>query len=463
MNPAEKIERHKIQLDSPTYSIINSNVNKQYVMRIVILGLLTAVFLFILIYTLPSTHFSINILLEYSVSAALVIFLIVLLLRYLIVLLMAYLNLNKYTFQVSGDFSPFVSVIIPVYNEEKVLRDSINSLLKLNYKSYEIIIVNDGSTDKTQDIAESFVGYRNGIYNEVKVSLINKKNSGKASALNAGIKYSKSEFILCVDGDSQLSPDSVKFAVRHFLNPSIGAVAGNVKVLNRGRLFTDLQALEYLEGLNLTRSAQSFVKLVNIIPGPMGLFRRKVLEQAGYYSSDTFAEDADITLKILSNGWKVSYEPYAVSYTEAPVRLLQLLKQRYRWTRGIIQSLKKNKGHLVNPLRFGNLIVLCTMFYEVIIWPVMNISAHLFFISAAFFFGHISLIFFWWAALTMLDLIAALYCIASEKEEIRLAFYSIIYRIFFILIIDVCKTVSSLEEFFDFKMTWGKIERTGTA
>jgi cellulose synthase/poly-beta-1,6-N-acetylglucosamine synthase-like glycosyltransferase len=361
------------------------------------------------------------------------------------------------------DFSPFVSIVVPAFNEEKVLADSINSLLKLNYKFYEIIIVNDGSTDRTQAVAESFVGYKGGKYGEVKISLINKKNLGKASALNAGIKHSNAEFILCVDGDSLLSPDSLKFAVHHFLNPSTGAVAGNIKVLNRGRFFTDLQALEYMEGLNLARSAQSYLKLVNIVPGPMGLFRRKALEQAGCYSSDTFAEDADITLKILCLGWKISYEPNAVSFTEAPARLHQLLKQRYRWSRGIIQSLNKNKRHLLTPVRLGNLMVFGTMFYEVFIWPVMNIAANLFFVAAAFFFGYVSLIFFWWAALTILDLIAALYCVASEKEEIRLVFYSIIYRIFFILIVDVCKVVSSVEETLGFKMTWGKLERTGTA
>jgi len=463
MNPVEKIERVKISIDSPMHSRINSDINKQYIIRIIISGLLTAVFLFTLIYTLSGTTYSVSSLLEYSVSAALVLFLTVLLLRYLTILLMAYLNLNKYTFQINENFSPFISIIVPVYNEEKLIRSSINSLLKLNYRNYEIIIVNDGSTDNTKEIAETYVGYRNGMYNEIKVSVINKENSGKASALNAGIKFSKAEFILCVDGDSQLTPDSVKLAVRHFVNKSVGAVAGNVKVLNRGMFFTDLQALEYIEGLNLTRSAQSYIKLVNIVPGPIGLFRRSALEQAGYYSSDTFAEDADLTLKILSRGWKVSYEPNSISYTEAPVKLYQLLKQRYRWTRGIIQSLKKNKNVLVSPFSFGNAIVLCTMFYEALIWPVMNIAAYLFFITAAFFFGYISLIFFWWAALTLLDLIAALYCIASEKEEIRLVFYSVIYRIFFILIVDVCKTISTIEEFLGIKMTWGKVERAGTA
>ena len=130
-------------------------------------------------------------------------------------------------------------------------------------------------------------------------------NGGKATALNAGIQVSRADFILCMDGDSQLSPDSLKLAVRHFANPKIGAVAGNVKVLNRGKFITDLQALEYIEGLNMARSAQSFARIVNIIPGPIGLFRKEALEKAGYYADDTFAEDADLTLRILADGWKI--------------------------------------------------------------------------------------------------------------------------------------------------------------
>jgi poly-beta-1,6 N-acetyl-D-glucosamine synthase len=463
MNPVDKIVRAKISIDSPIGSNFNSDINKQYLVRIIISGLLTALLLFIIIYTLSGTTYSIASLLEYSVSAALVLFLTILLLRYIVILLMAYLNLNKYTFQTVHEFSPFISIIVPVYNEEKLIRHTINSLLKLNYRNYDIIIVNDGSTDNTKEIAKTYVGFRNGMYNEIKISLINKENSGKASALNAGIKCSGAQFILCVDGDSQLAPDSLKFMIRHFVNRSVGAIAGNVKVLNRGKLFTDLQALEYIEGLNLTRSAQSYIKLVNIVPGPIGLFRRTALEQSGYYSSDTFAEDADLTLKILSRGWKVAYEPNSISYTDAPVKLYQLLKQRYRWTRGIIQSLKKNKRDLLRPFSLSNAIILCTMFYESLIWPVMNIAAYLFFITAAFYFGYISLIFFWWAALTLLDLIAALYCIAAEKEETRLVFYSIIYRIFFVLIVDVCKTASTIEEFLGIKMNWGKIERADAA
>ena len=434
-----------------------------YLRRILVSGSLSIILLAIIIYTLPKTILSVSSLLEYSIIVSLVLFLIILLVRYFVILALAYLYVNEYTFLEENSFSPFVSIIVPAYNEAKVLKQSLQSLLNLNYRNYEIIVVNDGSTDNTSEIAESFVGYRQGKLNQIKITLINKENGGKANALNAGIKYSNAEFVLCMDGDSQLSPDSLKRAARHFKDQKIGAVAGNVKVLNRKKFLTDLQALEYIEGLNMARSAQSYIRAVNIIPGPIGLFRKSAIIHAGFYSSDTFAEDADLTLKILAKGWKIYYEPRAISFTEAPASFQQLLKQRYRWTRGIIQSIRKHKKQLINPtINFRNTIILWSMVYEALIWPPMNIAAHLFFIVAALVFGFSSLIIFWWIALALLDFISALYCIAVEKEEARLLPYTIIYRMFFILVIDICKAMSTIEEFLGIRMTWGKLERSGT-
>lgn len=458
----DKIKRVSFLLDPTIPNGIGEKTGKVYVRRIVISGLLSIFLLSVIFFTLPKTILSLTTLLEYSVIVSLVLFLIILLLRYFIILFLAYLNINEYTFLEENNFSAFVSIIVPVFNEGKILSKSIQSLLNLNYRDYEIIIVNDGSTDDTKEIAEGFVGYREGRFGPIKITLINKDNGGKATALNAGIKYSTADFVLCMDGDSQLSTDSLRRAIRHFKDPKIGAVAGNVKVLNRKKLLTDLQALEYIEGLNMARSAQSYIKAVNIIPGPIGLFRKKAIEQAGFYSSDTFAEDADLTLKILAKGWKIYYEPRSISYTEAPESFQQLLKQRYRWTRGIIQSIRKHKKLLLNPtINLRNTIVLWVMFYEALIWPTMNIAAHLFFILAALFFGFSSLIIFWWIALALLDLVSALFCIAAEREEARLLPYTIIYRMFFILVIDICKAMSTIEEFLGIKMTWGKLERIG--
>ncbi len=464
MQTKQPVKRASIVLKNVEDHQNDQNTEGKLIKRIVVSGFLSLVLIMIILYTMPKTVLSTSSLLEYATIVALVIFLFVLLFRYFAILVLAYMYVNQYTYKATSGFFPFVSIIVPVYNEEKVVIDSVKSLLDLNYTNYEIIIVNDGSTDRTREVAETLVGYQKGQHGDVKVSLIDKPNGGKSQALNAGIKHSKAEIVLCMDGDSQLSPDSIKVAVRHFTNPEIGAVAGNVKVLNRGKLFTDLQALEYIEGLNMARSAQSFVRLVNIIPGPIGLFRKKAIEEAGYYSSDTFAEDADLTLKILANGWKIYYEPNSISYTEAPEKLHQLLKQRYRWTRGILQSIRKHKKLMFNPtINFGDTFILWTMFYEALIWPAMNIAANLFFIVAAIFFGFTSLIFFWWAGLALLDLVTALYCVAVEKEEFRLVGYSLIYRMFFILMIDVSKLMSTIEEFLGIRMTWGKLERVGAS
>jgi len=435
---------------------------KQIIKRLVVSGVLSAIMLFIIIFTLPYTMLSVYALVEYATLIALLMFLLILIFRYFGILTFAYLYLNNYTFNKSKGYSPFVSIIVPVYNEGIVLRDSIQSLLELDYTNYEIIIVNDGSTDNTYDVGKSIVGIHQGEYGPVKVSMISKPNGGKARALNAGISYSKAEFVLCMDGDRALSKDTLKMATRHFQDPNIGAVAGNVKVLNRKKLYTDLQALEYIEGLNMARAAQSFLRLVNIIPGPIGVFRKKAIEQAGYYSSDTFAEDADLTLKILAKGWRIYYEPRSISWTEAPVKLQQLLKQRYRWTRGILQAIRKHKRLLYNPaINFGDSFILWTMFYESLIWPAMNIFANVFFIFVALFYGFTSLILFWWLFLALLDMVSAMYCVAVEDEEMRLIPYSLIYRMFFVLTIDVCKAMSTVEEFLGLDMTWGKLERTG--
>ncbi|MCK5457548.1 MAG: glycosyl transferase, partial [Melioribacteraceae bacterium] len=169
-----------------------------------------------------------------------------------------------------------------------------------------------------------------------------------------------------------------------------------------------------------------------------------------------------ITLKILSLGWKIEYEPNSWALTEAPVTVHQLLKQRYRWTRGILQAIRKHKKHLYNPtLNFSNTLVLWGMFYESLVWPAMNIFANLFFIFVAIFNDMSSLIFYWWLGIALLDFMSAIYSVAVEKEELRLVPWAIVYRMVFVLLIDITKTMALIEEFLGIKMEWGKLERVG--
>jgi len=455
-------QKYQIALDNRELKPPKRNIGAEKLRVIFFTGIFSLFLIITIILTLPLTVLTWSGLFVYASIVSLVIFLFILLIRYFGTLFMAYFYITKYTVQEKEGFYPFISIIVPVFNEGVVLQHSIESLLDVDYPNYEIIIVNDGSNDNTATIAEELVGHQRGRSGLVKISLINKPNSGKAKALNAGIQYSEAQFVLCMDGDSQLTPNSLRSAVRHFIDPSVGAVAGNVKIQNRKHLLTDLQALEYLEGLNMPRSAQGFLQMVNIIPGPIGLFRKTALRDAGFYSSDTFAEDADVTLKILAQNWKIIYEPNAIAFTEAPASIYQLLKQRYRWTRGILQAIRKHKRHLVNPtINFNNSIILWQMFYEALIWPAMNIFVNLYFILVALFYGLSSFIFLWWIGIAVLDLMSAVYCIAAEKEEFRLVPYAIIYRVVFILLIDVTKAMATVEEFLGIRMTWGKLERTG--
>jgi len=162
MQMKKKLVRTSIIVDNNGITSGRENLKRKFFRRILISGLFSLILLCIIVYTLPKTILSVSSLIEYATIVALVIFLFVLLIRYFGILTLAYLYLNEYTFKPSKSYFPFVSIIVPVYNESRVIRDSIKSLLHLDYSNYEIIIVNDGSTDNTRDVAESLVGYRQG-------------------------------------------------------------------------------------------------------------------------------------------------------------------------------------------------------------------------------------------------------------------------------------------------------------
>lgn len=389
-------------------------------------------------------------------------FLVLLVLRYFALLWLGYLqHIESEALpdeQHDPAFTPPATLIVPAYNEAPVIQSAIRSLLELDYPAYEILVVDDGSTDETYARAAELEGH----YGGVVVRVVSKANAGKANALNTGIAIARHPYVVCMDGDSRLDRETLRASMRHFVDPKVGAVAGNVKVCNRNSLWTRLQALEYIEGLNMARRAQGFLRVVNIIPGPIGVFRRETLGSVGGYDSDTFAEDADLTLKILTAGWHIVYEDRAIAYTEAPESLLDLIKQRYRWTRGILQALRKRATWLVIPRGgFSVWVSLLAMLFEAVIWPVMNVLGNLFFVLAALSAGAADFVVYWWILLTLLDVAAALHTVAMEEEELSLVPYAIIYRLFFVVLIDVAKLFATAEELFRVRMSWGKLERVG--
>src|SRR3954453_677814 len=187
-------------------------------------------------------------------------FLLLLILRHFMLIWFSFLHQRELANQEHSDAYPFLSIIVPAYNEGEVISASLSSLLELRYPYYEIIAVDDGSTDGTFEKMKEFEGNHYG----VRVSVYRKENSGKADTLNYGIRRSKAPIVVCMDSDSRLPADALRYAMFHFRDPHVGAVAGNVKVINRHNIWTKLQALEYIEGLNIVRNAQAFFRSVNV-------------------------------------------------------------------------------------------------------------------------------------------------------------------------------------------------------
>ena len=235
-----------------------------------------------------------------------------------------------------------ISIIVPAYNEEKTITSTIQSLQKLVYPNYEIIVVDDGSTDQT---------YQKAIQTQnSQTRIIHQQNKGKPNALNTGITQSSGDIILTVDADTTLHKDALTKIANHFANnPKIGAIAGNVKIKREPTFINTLQSAEYATGINLVRKAQSVLGCVLVVPGPIAAIKKEAIQKTGGFSEETFAEDFDITLAILKAGYRIEYEETSIAYTDAPKNIQDLFKQRRRWYRGMIQVLDKYKNMYLNP------------------------------------------------------------------------------------------------------------------
>ena len=214
---------------------------------------------------------------------------------------------------------PSISIIVPAYNEAKTIKNCIQSLQNLNYLNYDVIVIDDGSTDNTFEEASQCKG----------VKIIKQENQGKPGALNNGIRSSTGEIIVTVDADTTIDKDALGAIAERFVsNEKLGAVAGNVKVRPEPKIMNTVQSAEYALGINLIRKGQSVLGCVMIVPGPIAALKREAVEKVGNFSDDTFAEDFDITVKILKAGFRVEYEEKSLAYTDAPKSTEDLVKQR---------------------------------------------------------------------------------------------------------------------------------------
>jgi peptidoglycan-N-acetylglucosamine deacetylase len=326
------------------------------------------------------------------------------------------------------EYKPEVTVMIPAYNEETVIVDTVRSALASVYPRLEILVIDDGSSDRTAELVRANFG------RDPRVRLLLQPNRGKPAALNHALAEAMGEIVVSIDADTIVDPEAVPRLVRHFANPKVGAVAGNVKVMNRNKWLTRWQALEYITSQNLEKRAFDLLNCIPVVPGAAGAWRTDLLRANGGFSGDTVAEDTDLTLTIRRNGWKILYDEDAIGRTEVPDTVEALIRQRFRWTFGTLQAVWKHRDAVGKP-RYGTLgwIAIPNIFLFQIILPLVSPVIDLLFILSIALWGlaqlriarlpqlwtlqdvERSLIFF--AIFMVIDLLTCVVAFALEKNE----------------------------------------------
>ncbi len=361
----------------------------------------------------------------------------------------------------SQNYTPkSVSIIVPAYNEEVNIVRSLENLLMSDYPNFEILFVDDGSKDNTLQIVQ------NHFANNPKITILTKINGGKASALNFGIAQTKGEILVCIDADTQLKNDAVSELLKCFEDEKIGAVAGNVRVGNEVNLLTNWQSIEYITSQNFDRRAFAQVNAITVIPGAIGAFKKEALVLSGGFTTDTLAEDCDLTLRILRQGYQVTYNNHAIAMTESPETLKMFIKQRFRWGFGILQCLWKHKTAFFGMKNKGLswFALPCMLIFQFIL-PLFAPIADALMLSSLFFafsgMGEVSTILTHYVAFILIDFCIALLAFTYEHAHYSKLWLLIpqrfIYRflMYFVLMKVFLRAVKGE------LVGWGILKRTG--
>lgn len=391
--------------------------------------------------------------------------------RWSLFFLLSFLGRRRHCRTRPGELAawPKVSVLVPAYNESQTIAPALESLLQLDYPDYEVLVVNDGSTDDTLVRARRYEG----CHGKCTIRVVDKRNGGKWSAHNTGFQQARGELILCIDSDSRLDPHSLKHMVRRMVSLRVDAVAGQMRVRNRMNLITRLQGLEYLMANGAVRLGQGYCNSVLIVPGPIGLFRRTAMEQvfyqytstraplgpdAGPFEGDTFAEDFDLSLSISCLGGDIAYEPDALSFTRSPASHFALVNQRYRWIRGSLQVLRK---FVVRAWREPRILraklvfwILVTYVPDLLLLPVIYMGTlGMFFLILVTGTNALSLL-GWYAALVSLQLLAGLFFISTHGDDRRLLSVLPFYGLYTGFVLTSAWLISVYDEVSRKRMDW---------
>lgn len=345
---------------------------------------------------------------------------------------------------------PRISVIVPAYNEEKVIGETIGSLLATDYPDKEIIVVDDGSKDKTLEVAMKF---------KEKIKVLHKENGGKASALNQGLLYATGDIVVIVDADTIIGHSSLKHIAKSMIGENVAAVAGNVKIRNKINWLTWCQALEYMSGIQIMRRGLDYFGAITIVPGALGAFRKKKLEEAGTYHKDTLVEDFDATMKVLRSGMVVSGSSAATAYTQAPQTLRDYYNQRKRWYRGNLQVLRRHSDILLNP-RFGYLQKLSypLMVIHMLVIPIASIMLWAF-VAYQLIIGNYQFVGFTLGMFIALQYLLSAMAIRMDNDDKRMILYSVFLVIGYKQLMDVLQIKAVIEEIMGKKAKWTSAQR----
>jgi cellulose synthase/poly-beta-1,6-N-acetylglucosamine synthase-like glycosyltransferase/spore germination protein YaaH/peptidoglycan/xylan/chitin deacetylase (PgdA/CDA1 family) len=350
---------------------------------------------------------------------------------------------------------PAVDVIIPAYNEEVNAVASLERLLETTYPNVNFIFVDDGSKDNTyQKVYAAF-------HDHPKVTILTKPNGGKASALNYGIAQATADFVICIDADTHLLPDAISRLMENFTSDKVAAVAGQVKVGNEVNILTRWQSIEYITAQNFDRQALAAVNAITVVPGAIGAFRKAALLEAGGFTSDTLAEDCDLTIRLLRNGYTVAEDSRAIAITEVPESLSMLLKQRYRWSFGVLQtSWKHRKALFIKSHPWLGWFALPNIFLFQFIIPVFAPIADILMLIGLLT-GNGGKILLYYLLFMLIDTSVALVAFMLADEPVRKLVWLLPQRIIYRWLMVWVLFKSYLKVFKGELQGWGSLKRTG--
>lgn len=272
--------------------------------------------------------------------------------------------------------TPRVSVLIPAFNEQARIHETVEACLNLDYPNFEVVVVDDGSSDRTVDKVSPFV-------EAGRVRLVRKRqNEGKAMALNDAIACLTGELLLVVDADARPEPQALRHLVPHFESARVAAVTGNPRVVERNTLLTKMQVLEFTSIISLLRRAQRVWGRILTVSGVVAMFRISAVVDVGMFSPDMATEDIDMTWKLQKRFYDVRYEPGAMVWMRVPTTLRALVRQRRRWALGLSQVLRRHGPEIFTTWRCRRMWPVATEAVLSIVWAYLFVGLSMFWIAS---------------------------------------------------------------------------------